>query len=87
MVELEYPCPSVYFKTSEHIAATPRFEHVVDGQVRSLCMSICLAFLDLENAGRGAFASRRSIGQKMSVPVSAANQGLGLGIAGIWSLA
>ena len=55
---LGHPRLGAWFKFSRHFAMSFQFEHAIDGQVRSSCMPICLACLDLEIAGRGAFVSR-----------------------------
>ena len=55
---LGQPRLGAWFKFPRHIAMSFQFEHAIDGQVRSSCMPICLACLDLEIAGRGAFVSR-----------------------------
>lgn len=55
---LGHPRLGAWFEVHERIALSSRFEHPIDGQVRSSCMPICLACLDLEIIGRRAFARR-----------------------------
>lgn len=62
-MDFEYPRLDLWSKICVHLCGDiPVLSMSLSGKHVASSMSTCLACLDLEMAGRGAFASRESIG-------------------------